>query len=113
MRRAAVTMAILVAGLATTPATAGAWKPGPERFGVGQHLNVPVTMTDGTIIRADVYYPTDLKTGKPAGGRFPTVMVQTPYGKRNGQYGAGSTGPTAVGSEIGPVPYLIKRGYVD
>ena len=51
--------------------------------------------------------------GKPASGRFPTVMVQTPYGKRNGQYQAGSTGPSAVGSEIGPVPYLIKRRYID
>ena len=34
-------------------------EPGPERYGVGEHQNVPVTMSDGTVLRADVYFPTD------------------------------------------------------
>ena len=115
MGRVAVIVAVLVAGVtafAAAPA-AGAWKPGPARYGVGSRLNVPVTMSDGTILRVDIYYPTDPKTGKEARGRFPALIVQTPYGKQAGQYGAGSSGPAAVGSEIGPVPYLIKRGYID
>src|SRR4029450_1499378 len=34
---------------------------------------------DGTILRADVYYPTD-------GGQYPTLLNRTPYGKREQRY---------------------------
>ncbi|MFO1533911.1 MAG: SDR family oxidoreductase, partial [Thermoplasmatota archaeon] len=35
----------------------------------------------GTTLRADVYFPTTLETGKPAEGPFPVLVTQTPYGK--------------------------------
>src|SRR5439155_20064460 len=88
------------------------WKPEAPIYGVGMQKNVPVRMSDGTIIRADVYVPTDKRTGKAARGRFPVIMVQTPYGKQSGQYQSQFAAPEA-GSEIGPVPYLIQRGYID
>jgi hypothetical protein len=38
--------------------------------------NVEVPMRDGTVLRADVWLPR-------AGGRFPTLVYRTPYGKEN------------------------------
>jgi predicted acyl esterase len=84
---------------ATAPAGA-AWKPGPERYGIGERHNVPVTMRDGTVLRANVLYPTDPSSGDPARGRFPVIMVQTPYGKDavgafSGREGGAEGGPPA------------------
>jgi uncharacterized protein len=101
------------AALALFSAPALAWKPGPERYGMGERKNVPVQMEDGTFLRANVYYPTEEKTGAPADGRFPVIMVQTPYGKDAvGAFSGQDTGPQA-GTEAGPIPYMIKRGYID
>jgi putative CocE/NonD family hydrolase len=36
--------------------------------------NVPATMRDGTILRANVYRPAE-------GGRFPVALTRLPYGK--------------------------------
>ena len=36
--------------------------------------NLPVTMRDGTVLRADVYQPT-------LAGRYPVVLQRTPYDK--------------------------------
>ena len=55
-------------------------KPRPATYEVGKDANVAVPMSDGTILRADVYYPTDPGTGQAAQGPFPVIMVQTPYG---------------------------------
>jgi len=104
----------LVAGAAlVAPGVASAaWKPGPERYGVAEQQQVKVPMADGTVLRANVYSPTDPKTGKPAKGPFPVIMVQTPYGKDfAGQASSGSG--VVAGTEIGPLPYFIKRGYID
>ena len=49
---------------------------------MGETANLPVTMADGTVLRADVYFPTDRGTQTPAPGPFPVLLVQTPYGKR-------------------------------
>jgi uncharacterized protein len=95
------------------PATAGAWQPGPERYGVGKDTNVGVTMSDGTVLRANVYYPTDAKTGQRASGRFPVIMVQTPYGKDTIGAGSGGEGGAEAGTQAGPLPYFVKRGYID
>jgi putative CocE/NonD family hydrolase len=59
-----------------------------------QH-NVPVTMSDGTVLRINVYYPSS--AGKAARGPFPVLLTQTPYGK------------DAVGDD----KYLVTRGYID
>jgi len=93
--------------IAASAAPGHHWSPGPERYGVGKTLDQPVTMADGTVLRADVYYPTDPQTKQRAAGRFPVVLTQTPYGK--GMAGAAS----GVGSQTGPSPYLVKRGYID
>jgi uncharacterized protein len=83
------------------------YQPGPARFGVQKVADQPVTMKDGTVLRADVYYPTDLTTGERAAGPFPVAMTQTPYGK--GVLGASPS----VGGQTGPNPYLVQHGYID
>lgn len=111
-RAAAVVIAIaglLAVGAASAQA---AWRPEPASYGVGSQMNVPVTMADGTVLRADVYYPTDPATGAEAAGRFPVLLTQTPYGKD-----AGSAASVPGGSQLsglsGFSPYLVKRGYID
>jgi hypothetical protein len=65
-RRAVAAVAALLgisAALALLSAPALAWKPGPESYGMGERKNVPVQMEDSTVLRANVYYPTDPSTG--------------------------------------------------
>jgi putative CocE/NonD family hydrolase len=100
-------IALTVAALALMPAAARA------EYGVGEHKNVPVTMSDGVVLRANVYYPTDLKTGKAARGPFPVIMVQTPYGKDITGAASGQEGGAEAATEAGPLPYFVKRGYID
>jgi putative CocE/NonD family hydrolase len=77
------------------------WRPDPERYGVHEEMNVPVRMSDGTVLRASIYSPTDPDTGRAASGRFPTLLTMTPYG-------------TAFGvPAIGGNSYLVKHGYLD
>jgi hypothetical protein len=66
-------------------------------------------MRDGTVLRANVYYPTDHKTRKEASGRFPVVLTQTPYGKDDAKY----AGSSSLGQLSGELPYLVQRGYID
>ena len=86
--------------LAAFAAPALAWSPEPGRYGVFEQHNIPVTMSDGTVLRVNIYYPAT--GGRPARGRFPVLLTQTPYGKD-----AGATSTT------GADKYLIKRGFVD
>lgn len=83
--------------------TALAWSPEPATYGIAEQQNVPVTMSDGTVLRANVYYPA--ANGQPAQGPFPVLLTQTPYGKD-------STG-AAAGGATGEDTYLIERGYID
>ncbi|HEV3362841.1 MAG TPA: CocE/NonD family hydrolase, partial [Acidimicrobiia bacterium] len=85
------------------PRRAGAWSPGPARYGIGVTENVPVTMADGVVLRADVHFPTNAD-GSPAAGPFPVILTQTPYGKTAGSYSR-----TAGG---GVNRYLVTRGYL-
>src|SRR2546421_2151329 len=85
-------------------APAGAWQPGPTRYEVGKQSNVPVTMSDGIVLRANVYYPTDPRTGQAAKGPFPVIMVQTPYGKDTVGSASGQEGGPEAGSQAGPIP---------
>ena len=78
--------------------------PGPDQYPkVYKAHDVPITMRDGTKLYADVYRPADA-SGKPAPGRFPVVLTQTPYNKNS----AGSAG----GVLAGYAPLLITHGYV-
>lgn len=83
------------------PAIAAEWAPGAEEFDIVVTKDVPVTMLDGRVLRADISTPTIKGTTTPAPGDFPVIMVQTPYGKSFGNSG------------LGELPaYLIKRGYL-
>jgi putative CocE/NonD family hydrolase len=93
---------------ASAPA-ALAWKPEKPRYGIGARQNLAIKMRDGTTLRANVYYPTDPKTGKPASGKFPVILTQTPYGKDDAKY----AGSGSVEQLSGYSPYLVERGYID
>ncbi len=84
--------------------TLDTWSPGPVIYDVGKTLNVPVTMSDGTVLRADVAFPVEQATGESATGPFPVVLTQTPYGKTI----SGSLEALAGAAN----PYLIRRGYI-
>ncbi len=86
-------LACAAIAFSAAPAQA-AWEPGPERYDVAKRANVPVTMSDGTVLRADVYSPTVRETGEPARGPFPVLLTQTPYGKDSG---SGATGDLGAG----------------
>jgi uncharacterized protein len=103
-RAAAVGSGALLAALAlAAPASAA-------RYGVSGPAESVVRMPDGTTLAADVYYPTDQRTGRPAGGRFPVILSMTPYGKRS-SVTKGSSG-TGLGGD-GYYPYLVEHGYVN
>jgi putative CocE/NonD family hydrolase len=57
-------------------------------------------MSDGVTLVGNVYYPSNLKTGQRASGKFPVILVQNPY----------DSGPS---SEDTTTPnYLVPRGYI-
>ena len=85
-------------------APAAAWQPEAAQYGVGSQLNLPVRMSDGTVLRANVYYPTNAKTGAEAAGSFPVILSQTPYGKDNSEF-------SSLGA--GASNYLVGRGYIN
>src|SRR5438067_1505635 len=98
-----VLAAACLAGGALAPQSRAAWHPGPEQYGTGKLRNVPIAMRDGTILRADVHYPTDRGTGRPAPGPFPVLVGETPYGKLFAD----------VANDFADYsPYLVKRGYI-
>jgi putative CocE/NonD family hydrolase len=104
---------VLVAACAALRSSALAWSPGPPRYGTAVERNLTVTAADGTKLGVDVYYPTDPKTGAPAPGPFPVIVVQTPYGKDTGAE-LGTSGPASQLSELsGYSPYLVQRGYIE
>jgi predicted acyl esterase len=75
-----------------------AWQPEAASYGVSEPVDVPVRMDDGVVISTEVVYPTDPATGARAGGTFPVLLSQNPYGT------AGD--PTAAGD------YFVQRGYI-
>lgn len=96
---------------ATATATATSWAAPPPAYSMGEALNLPVVAADGTVLRADVYYPAPRCSGstcpdRPATvpGGFPVLLQQTPYGKQN-VVQAGGSFATDVAS-------LVEHGYV-
>jgi len=98
-------------GLAAARTTG--WVPERAVYGISEQRNVPVTMPDGTVLRANVYRPADPGTAQPAKGKFPVVMVQAPYGKDTVGTASGMQGGPEASSETAEVPYLVQRGYID
>ncbi len=93
-------------GAPATGASSGSatWSPQPAAYGTGSVLDQPVTMADGTVLRADVYFPTTAGTTTAAPGHFPVLLQQTPYGKAFIVYAA------AIAQT--DVNYLVDRGYI-
>lgn len=89
-------------------ARATAWVPQPATYGSASSLNEAVTMSDGTVLRADVYYPT-LADGQAAPGPFPVLLQQTPYGKEIFSPGSSSSSAALTATDV---PYLVERGYI-
>ncbi len=66
--------------------------------------NVPITMSDGTVLEADEYVPTTCTHKTPC----PVILIQTPYRKGN------STTPGDFESPSDEtVPYLYEHGYIE
>jgi putative CocE/NonD family hydrolase len=105
--RLQLALAAFAVALACPAAASAAWQPEPARYGVGSVKSVPVTMSDGTVLRADVFYPTNPSTGKEASGRFPVIVTETPYVKY-------LDNSTTLASSLGAgySSYLIERGYI-
>jgi predicted acyl esterase len=91
--------------IAASAAPGHHWTPAAATFKVVKRLDVPVRMSDGTVLRADIASPADPATGKPAAGRFPVLLTQSPYGKDT----AGQIDSSAIGIST----YFVKRGYID
>ncbi|WP_167376673.1 CocE/NonD family hydrolase [Rhizobium multihospitium] len=81
---------------AASPWPGGTWTPGEAGYGVKLEKQSSVRMSDGTVLRVDIAYPTDLATGGRAKGPFPVLLTQTPYL---------NTEPTAG-------DYFVRRGYI-
>ena len=86
-----------------TPAVGAGWHAWnwvgytrPATYNVITEKAVPITMPDGTVLRANVYRP-------DAPGRFPVLLFQNPYGTN------GLPNNTGGASD----PYMVQRGYVN
>jgi putative CocE/NonD family hydrolase len=94
------TRPLLLVLLALLPPSASAQAPrassGDASFDVAVETNVMIPMRDGVRLAADVYRPaTD---GRPAEGRFPTLLTRTPYNKGDGR--------------SAEARYYAQRGYI-
>ncbi len=105
----ATVLAVALVGVLAAPASADTGYSRPAQYGTHLVKDVSVKMSDGVVLEADVYYPSDPSTGAPAAGKFPVVLAQTPYGKRS----ATTTQSFGDYGGDGYFPYLVKRGYIN
>jgi len=99
---AALPAALAVAALAAAPvatSAAPAWQPDQPTWGSSYELkDVPVTMSDGVVLRANVGIPTPPGASVPDPSlHFPVLIEQTPYRKDGGLFTVD--------------PYFVSRGY--
>jgi putative CocE/NonD family hydrolase len=87
-----------VADGVTAETAASGWHPRPARFSVHETDDVPITMSDGVTLYANVYGPARAD-GTPVHRRFPVVLTQTPYNKSSPQVGFRND-------------FLVRHGYV-
>jgi uncharacterized protein len=81
---------------ATTPWPGGTWQPDPAHYGMTVVQNIPLKMSDGVTLLANVGYPSDLSTGTREAGTFPVLLTQDPYP-----------------SEDQPNSFYVTRGYIN
>lgn len=98
---AASAVDVRVAAPAAATGATGATDAQPAKYDVVVEHDVPITMRDGRVLRADIHRPAIKGTNEVAPGRFPVILVQTPYGKSVGNSGLGAMNP-----------YLVQRGYI-
>ena len=103
MKLRTMTLAILLGAMSMAVAPVGAaasWAPGPVTYGSSYiQTSVPVTMSDGAVLRANIGIPTPLNASTPAtGAKFPVLLSQTPYRKDGGLFTVD--------------PYFVGRGFV-
>jgi hypothetical protein len=107
VRRALLALVLAAAlAVAAVPGAQAAPAPSQPRYDVLQRTNVPVVMSDGTTLRANVTVPADPETGRAAQGRFPVVLTETAYGKDLARSASGFS------ELLGNPDYYAKRGYV-
>jgi hypothetical protein len=91
--------ALLAGAAQARSARHAAWSPPPAiATAVVKTTNLPVTMSDGVVLYADVIQPAD-SNGKALPGRFPVLLTQTPYNKNT---------PSLNFED----DYLVEHGYV-
>src|SRR3954451_10465891 len=97
LRKIAVVAALAVGMLVPAAAHAAAWSPydRPAQFATVTDKDVPITMSDGIKLYADVIRPN-------IAGRYPVLLEQTPYNKSL------VDGSTSFGDNA----YFAQRGYV-
>jgi putative CocE/NonD family hydrolase len=108
VRYALGSTAVMAALLIAAPAAAAGpdLKPRPAQYPqVSATKDVPIPMSDGVTLYADVYRPADA-SGAPVPGRFPGILTQTPYNKQSANAGGD------LGALAGGHPLLVRRGYV-
>jgi len=108
--RWARTLGVAIVAWLVLAGPAAAWTPEAAKYGVGELKNQSVTMSDGTVLSANVYYPTDPTSGQEASGSFPVILTQTPYGKDDGDLAGASS--SSLAELAGESDYLIERGYI-
>ncbi len=79
-----------------TPWPGGTWQPDPVQYGMTIVQNIPLKMSDGVTLLANVGYPSDPSTGTRAAGTFPVLLTQDPYP-----------------SEDQPNGFYVTRGYIN
>src|SRR2546429_265031 len=75
---------------------AGAQSKSTATFEVQASKSLMVSMRDGVRLATDVYRPA--QNGTPVPGRFPTLLIRTPY--------------TRFYQESGDAAFFVPRGYV-
>jgi len=91
------------AAISSKPTTwpGGRWKPDDQQYGMAVQKGIPIKMSDGTTLFADIGYPTDKKTGQRAAGTFPVLLTQDPYDI-----------PFTNISAFKPENFYVSRGYI-
>ncbi|MFN2544673.1 MAG: CocE/NonD family hydrolase [Actinomycetota bacterium] len=104
-RRSSISLTIALLVLLAVPIAARAgqhnateFKVRPAMYGISTTRDVPIEMSDGVTLRANVVRPAD-DDGSPAKGRFPVILTQTPYNKNSPGLSFESD-------------FLVQRGYV-
>ncbi|WP_459956780.1 CocE/NonD family hydrolase [Nocardia sp. IFM 10818] len=115
----AISVAVVCAFAPPGP-LAGAEDPAPpawvraaevtEYAGISVEHDVPITMSDGVVLKANVYRPADAQ-GRVIDTPLPTIVTMTPYTKLVSDLTANSAGTTA--GQMGVTPDLVRAGYVE